>query len=105
MIETLIKMLRRNSSTQTLKKEETTMSKTKMTQKQKILHYYKGAGKTVTAKELVSRYKILSPYARIFELREQNYDVRSLVFKPKMTQRGRWPVKYQVMRTKLSNVA
>ena len=41
------------------------------TQKQRILQYYWGTGSTVTNKQLVSRYKIKKPTARICELRQE----------------------------------
>ena len=70
------------------------------TQKQRILQYYWGTGSTVTNKQLVSRYKILKPTARICELRQDGFDIRSLRFVTRDTKRS--AVKYRIMQRKVA---
>ena len=68
------------------------------TQKQRILQNYWGTGSTVTTKNLVSRYKIMKPTARICELRQNGFDIRSLRFVTRDTKRS--AVKYRIMQRK-----
>lgn len=70
------------------------------TQKQRILQYYWGTGSTVTNKQLVSRYKIQKPTARICELRQDGFDIRSLRFVTRDTKRS--AVKYRIMQRKVA---
>ena len=70
------------------------------TQKQRILQYYWGTGTTVTNKSLVSRYKIMKPTARICELRQDGFDIRSLRFVTRDTKRS--AVKYRIMQRKVA---
>ena len=70
------------------------------TQKQRILQYYWGTGSTVTNKSLVSRYKIMKPTARICELRQDGFDIRSLRFVTRDTKRS--AVKYRIMQRKVA---
>ena len=67
-------------------------------QKQRILKYFWGTGSTVTNKQLTARYKIMKPTARITELRQAGFDIRSLPFVTKDTKR--YAVKYRVMQRK-----
>ena len=46
------------------------------TQNQKILQNYWGNGKTFTTMDLEDKLDIMSPGARLTELREQGFDVR-----------------------------
>ena len=69
-----------------------------ISQNERILDTFKGTGKTFTSRFLEGRMHISRPSARIYDLREQGYDVRSNRFVTSDTKRS--AIKYQIMRSK-----
>ena len=69
-----------------------------ISQNERILDTFKGTGKTFTSRFLEGRMHISRPSARIYDLREQGYDVRSNRFVTSDTKRS--ATKYQIMRSK-----
>ena len=69
-----------------------------ISQNERIIDVFKGTGKTFTSKFLEGRMHISRPSARIYDLREQGYDVRSNRFITSDTKRS--AVRYQVMRNR-----
>jgi|TARA_Y100000310_G_scaffold324076_1_gene385492 hypothetical protein len=71
-----------------------------ISQNKRILNHFHGTGKTFTAKYLEGRMSILRPSARVYDLRDQGYDVRSLRFITLDTRRS--AVRYRIMQRKVA---
>lgn len=67
------------------------------TQNQKILQNYWGNGKTFTTFDLEDKLDIMSPGARLTELREQGFDVR-VVETSSNDMPGRPQATYKIMK-------
>ena len=67
------------------------------TQNQQILQNYWGNGKTFTTEELTDKLDIMSPGARLTELREQGFDVR-VVESNSNDMPGRPVATYKIMK-------
>jgi len=67
------------------------------TQNQKILQHYWGNGKTFTTSDLEDKLDIMSPGARLTELRENGFDVR-VVESNSNDMPGRPVATYKIMK-------
>ncbi len=70
-----------------------------ISQNKRILNCFHGTGKTFTARYLEGRMNILRPSARVYDLRGEGYDVRSLRF---VTPEGFSAVRYRIMQRKVA---